>query len=89
MASKDVSESSTEDSQEQNGSEKPEKKAPLSAAERKRRQRARARERGKQCMELELSHDLKAKLEWAAKKNEMTLKDYVAKFLADGHRNIV
>ncbi len=65
-----------------------EKSTPLSAAERKRRQRERSRLKGKLSMELELTHDLKAKLEWAAKKQQMTLKDYVAKFLKDGHDHI-
>ena len=69
-------------------SEEPKKKAPLTAAERKRRQRAKARDLGKQSIELELTHDLKAKIEWAANKQEMTLKDYIAKFLEEGHSHI-
>jgi len=64
------------------------KRQALTAAERKRRQRAKARDAGKQGVELELSHDLKAKLEWAAKKEETTLKAYIAKFLEDGHKHI-
>ena len=66
----------------------PEKKVPLTAAERKRRQRAKARDRGQQGVELEISYDLKAKLEWSAKKKEMTLKAYVAHFLEEGHKHI-
>ena len=63
-------------------------KVPMTAAERKRKQRERARQKGLQGVELELSHDLKAKLEWSAKKNEMTLKAYIAQFLEQGHTHI-
>lgn len=68
---------------------KPEKKAPMTAAERKRRQRARARGEGLIAMELELSYDLKGKLEWAAKKQGISLKAYIAEFLDKSHKNMV
>lgn len=69
-------------------SNSPDKKPPLTVAERKRRQREKSRKLGKQGVELELSHDLKAKLEWAASKQGLTLKDYIAKYLDEGHSHI-
>ena len=72
-----------------NDDRRKEETARLSAAERKRKQREKARQSGKQGVELQLSHDLKAKLEWAAKKEGVPLKSYIADYLEKGHRHIV
>lgn len=61
---------------------------PLDPAERKRRSRQKKLAAGLSKVELDLDQSLKSKLEYCAKKEGVTLKDYIASQLEKNHRHI-